>query len=318
MIEVLFEDEGMLAVNKPSGLLTQAPRGIDSLELRVKEYLAGKSGKPLKWLNNPKRKSKGNKLDAREIDHIAEEIKLDTGEIDHVAEEIKCGAGKIDHVTEEIKCGAGEIDRDSGAVLSCGIGGGGQENLLDFSMLYLGVPHRLDRPVSGVILFGKTSRTTHKLSEQFEERQIDKTYWGVVEGNVKDDSGTWIDYMRKVPNCPLAEIVLPIAPDAREAILNYTVLKRFKLNNQNFTHLEIKLETGRTHQIRLQSSHNGYPILGDATYHSTTPFGENFDNDRNRAIALHAHSITFTAPLSNKKINLTAQTPPLWNMLDLQ
>jgi RluA family pseudouridine synthase len=235
MIEVLFESDVILAVNKPSGLLTQAARGIDSLELRVKSYLCGKS----------------------------------------------------------------EIDTND-------------ENIF---RVYLGVPHRLDRPVSGVILFGKTSRATHRLSEQFENRQIDKTYWGVVSGAVNEDVGTWIDYMRKVPNCPIAEIVKPISPDAREAILHYKVLRQFNINGNPFTHLEIKLETGRMHQIRLQAATHGHPILGDATYNSTFPFGENFDNERCREIALHAHSISFKNPSSKEQLNLIAPTPQLWNNL---
>jgi 23S rRNA pseudouridine1911/1915/1917 synthase len=231
VIEILFENDIILAVNKPSGLLTQAVHGIDSLELRVKSYLAGRS-----------------------------DAGFDT----------------------------------------------------EIAGIYLGVPHRLDRPVSGVILFGKTKRATHRLSEQFENRKIDKIYWGIVSGTVDADEGTWIDYMRKVPNRPIAEIIQPINPDAREAILHYKVLKRFKINNNSFTHLEIKLETGRMHQIRLQSATHGYPILGDATYNSTLPFGENFDNDRCREIALHARSITFQNSITHEQINLIAPTPQLW------
>ena len=134
---------------------------------------------------------------------------------------------------------------------------------------YLGIPHRLDRPVSGVILFGKNARTTHRISRQFEERLIDKTYWAMVEGQLTEESGTWIDYMRKVPNQPIAEIVPPINPDAREAVLHFTVLRRLT----DCTLLEMRLETGRMHQIRLQASAHGHPILGDAMYGSERPFG---------------------------------------------
>jgi RluA family pseudouridine synthase len=235
VLDILFESDAMLAVNKPSGLLTQAAHGIDSLELRVKSYLSGKS----------------------------------------------------------------DSDIREGGV----------------SGIYLGVPHRLDRPVSGVILFGKTSRATHRLSEQFENRQIDKTYWGVVSGKVVENEGTWIDYMRKIPNRPVAEIVQPINPDAREAILHYKIIKQFDLNNHPFTHLEIKLETGRMHQIRLQCATHGHSILGDATYNSTFPFGENFNDDRCREIALHARSISFNNPTTREQINLTAPLPQLWNLL---
>jgi RluA family pseudouridine synthase len=227
--EILYEEGPCLAVNKPAGLLTQAPRGIDSLEFRVKAYLMETEGR-------------------------------------------------------------------------------GENG-------YLGIPHRLDRPVSGVILFGKHSRATHRLSEQFEKRQIEKTYWAVVEGLVQPDNGTWIDYVRKIPNKPLAEIIAPIHPDAREAILHYSVLNRFTFQNKTFCHLKIKLETGRMHQIRLQSSVHGYPILGDAAYGSTIPFGEHFDNERCREIALHARSISFRDPMTQSPVHLTAPLPPHWNPL---
>ncbi|MDR2117250.1 MAG: RluA family pseudouridine synthase [Planctomycetaceae bacterium] len=226
--EILYEEAAYLAVNKPAGLLTQAPQGIDSLESRVKAYLLEK-----------------------------------------------------------------EKERQN----------------------YLGVPHRLDRPVSGVILFGKYSRATRYLSEQFEKRQIDKTYWAVVEGTVQPQTGTWIDFMRKVPDKPLAEIVAPIKPDAREAILHYVVLGYFELGGRAATHLEIKLETGRMHQIRLQCSTHNHPILGDATYGSDIPFGDHFAEERCREIALHARSIVFLAPTTRHPVNLIAPLPTLWNKI---
>ena len=214
-MDILYEEGPCLVVNKPSGLLTQAPPGIDSLERQVKNYLGSD---------------------------------------------------------------------------------------------YLGVPHRLDRPVSGAILFGKNSRTTHRLSEQFEKRQIDKTYWAIVEGHLAEESGTWIDYMRKIPNRPVAEIVPPINPDAREAILHFTVLQRFV----GSTMLEIRLETGRMHQIRLQFSAHGHPVLGDAMYGSQRPFGEQFDDERRRAIALHARSLKFVQPTSKESVELLAPLPVVW------
>lgn len=229
-LSILYEEGPCLAINKPGGLLTQAPRGIDSLEFRVKEYLMQTEGR-------------------------------------------------------------------------------GENG-------YLGVPHRLDRPVSGVILFGKHSRATRRLSEQFENRQIDKTYWAVVEGSVETDRGTWVDYVRKIPNKALAEIVPPINPDAREAILHYTVLDRFEFRSRPFSRLEIKLETGRMHQIRLQASVHGHPILGDATYGSTIPFGDHFEDERRREIALHSRSIAFLHPMSKEAVELTAPLPELWSVFE--
>ncbi|GHT35704.1 RNA pseudouridine synthase [Planctomycetales bacterium] len=228
MIDILYEQGTVLAVNKPSGLLTQAPPGIDSLEQRVKEYLTQTS-----------------------------------------------------------------------------------ENTVS----YLGVPHRLDRPVSGVILFGKNKRTTHRLSEQFESRLIDKTYWAVVSGLIREKEGTLRDYIRKVPDKALAEVVPPIQPDAREAVLHFKTLQHFDLEAKNFSLLEIKLETGRMHQIRLQLSVFGFPILGDATYGSDIPFGEHFNDERQREIALHSRSISFCDPNTKETVILTAAPPALWNKI---
>ena len=216
LIDILYEEGFCLAVNKPSGLLTQALPGIDSLERRVKDY----------WESE-----------------------------------------------------------------------------------YLGVPHRLDRPVSGVVLFGKNSRTTHRISQQFEERQIDKTYWAIVEGSLAEESGTWIDYMRKIPNRPVAEIIPPINPDAREAVLHFSVLRRLA----GCTVLEIRLETGRMHQIRLQAAAHGHPILGDAMYGSGRPFGEPFDDERLRAVALHARFLKFVHPTSRQSVEVFAPLPPAWD-----
>ncbi|MDO5580129.1 MAG: RluA family pseudouridine synthase [Planctomycetia bacterium] len=173
---------------------------------------------------------------------------------------------------------------------------------------YLGIPHRLDRPASGVILFTKNSRAANKLCEQFQERSVEKYYWALVGGVIEEDQGTWNDYMRKIPGRAEAEILSPMHPDAREAILHFEVLRRF----DQFTWLKIHLETGRTHQIRLQCGSRGFPLLGDALYGSSIPFGEQFEDERLRAIALHAHEISFVHPQTKEKIHLTAPVSPTW------
>ncbi|MGC4002151.1 MAG: RNA pseudouridine synthase [Pirellulales bacterium] len=91
---------------------------------------------------------------------------------------------------------------------------------------YLGVPHRLDRPVSGVILFAPTPRAARKLARQFEKRSIAKTYWAAVQSVPDPPEGTWRDLMRKIPDEPRAEIVSPNLPDAREAVLHYRTIGR--------------------------------------------------------------------------------------------
>lgn len=173
---------------------------------------------------------------------------------------------------------------------------------------YLGLPHRLDRPASGILMFAKHVRAARKLSTQFEERTITKKYWALVSGIVPEDKGVWYDYMRKIPGRAEAEILQPIHPDAREAILQYKVLARL----ENVTWLEIQLETGRTHQIRLQCSSRGFPLLGDELYGSQIPFGEQYEDGRERAIALHAREITFVDFVTKSETTVRAPLYAPW------
>ena len=226
--DILYEEGPVLAVNKESGILTQAPEGIDSLEYRVKSFLIRREEKP----------------------------------------------GKC----------------------------------------YLGIPHRLDRPASGVIVFAKHVRAAHRLSEQFQSRLVEKKYWVLVAGAIPEENGEWTDYMRKIPGRAEAELIEPIHPDAREAVLKYRVLHRLTLPEiGDVTHLEVELETGRTHQIRLQTSSRGFPILGDAQYGSKCAFGEQHEDDRLNAIALHSRRISFAHPMTREQVTLTARLPEVWN-----
>ena len=135
---ILYEVGPCLVVNKPPGLLTQAPPGIDSLELRIKTFLKLRDDRP----------------------------------------------GRV----------------------------------------YLGVPHRLDRPASGALVFAKHARAARRLSEQFEGRLVRKLYWACVEGQVTPAEGAWQDYLRKIPDRPRAEVVPPEHPEGRDAVLRYRTL----------------------------------------------------------------------------------------------
>lgn len=173
---------------------------------------------------------------------------------------------------------------------------------------YLGLPHRLDRPASGLLVFAKHVRAARRLSDQFQERSVTKKYWALVSGIVKEDAGEWRDYMRKIPGRAEAEIISPIKPDAREAILHFRVVERFN----SFTWLEIELETGRTHQIRLQCSTRGFPLLGDELYGSQVPFGPQYEDGRERAIALHSREMTFVDFVSKTRVTLIAPLYSPW------
>lgn len=173
---------------------------------------------------------------------------------------------------------------------------------------HLGVVHRLDRPASGALLLGLAPTATRELSRQVERRQVRKLYWALVGGAPAPAAGAWSDHVRKVPDEPRAETVAADHPDARLATLSYRTLR----SGAGFTWLEIELETGRTHQIRLQAASRGHPVLGDAQYGSATPFGEQHEDVRLRAIALHARRLGFRDPVTGGEVEVVAEPPGAW------
>jgi 23S rRNA pseudouridine1911/1915/1917 synthase len=176
------------------------------------------------------------------------------------------------------------------------------------SPVYLGVPHRLDRPASGVIVFAKTRRAARRISEQFEGRLVAKTYWALVEGVVEPDAAEWIDHLKKIDGEPRTVVVDATDLGGRIAILKYRALRRLP----GRTLLEIELETGRTHQIRVQCARRGHPLLGDELYGSREPFGPWNDDERQRLIALHARSLSFRHPTTREPVTFVAPLPPPW------
>lgn len=166
--------------------------------------------------------------------------------------------------------------------------------------VYLGIPHRLDRPVTGVVLFARNTRAAQRLAEQFAARQVRKVYWAIVEGDVQPEEGVWEDWLRKVPDSPRAERVSRETTGAKRAVLRY----RRRFATSIGTLLEIELETGRTHQIRVQAASRGWPVVGDTLYGATQQFGE--------TIALHARSLTFSHPIRYESITVTAPLPEAW------
>lgn len=179
--------------------------------------------------------------------------------------------------------------------------------------VYLGMPHRLDRPVSGALLVARHVRACRRLSEQFEDRTIRKVYWAAVSGNVAPSEGRWLDWLRKVPGQAQVEVVDRDHPEGQSAILNYRTLGTFAAG----TWLEIELETGRTHQIRVQAASRGWPILGDAQYGSLLAFGPQLDDPRARAIALHGRALEFRHPMTKEPQRVLAPLPQSWRELQL-
>jgi RluA family pseudouridine synthase len=223
-ISVLFDQKKCFVVNKPGGLLTQAPPGIDSMELRTKRLF--KSYQPE----------------------------------------------------------------------------GSQKKI------YVGVPHRLDRPVSGAILLCKNKQTTKEISRQFQNREVRKVYWAVVQGELSSAQGTWTDTMRKISGQAKSELVAADHENAQYAELDLEVLGAAN----GLSWIRIELKTGRTHQIRLQTSSRGHAILGDHLYESQADFGPDTMDLRARWISLHARHLEFTIPETGKRAEITAPLPEWW------
>jgi len=174
--------------------------------------------------------------------------------------------------------------------------------------VYLGIPHRLDRPVSGVVLFARNTKAARRLAEQFQQHQVRKVYWAVVDGEGMPDEGTWEDWLRKRAEEARSEVVGPDEPMARNAVLSYRRLR----GGPSWSLLEIEPRTGRMHQIRVQAATRGWPVRGDVMYGSRQPFGPPAELPRDRVIALHGHSLTFLHPIRYEPVTVTAPLPPAW------
>jgi 23S rRNA pseudouridine1911/1915/1917 synthase len=170
--------------------------------------------------------------------------------------------------------------------------------------VYLGVVHRLDRPTSGVIIFARTSKALERLNKMLREKKINKTYWAIVKGCPKKEKDTLINFLKKNPKKNKSSVYQHEISGAKRAVLHYQVIQKL----DNYTLLEIDLETGRHHQIRAQLSAIGFPIKGDLKY------GFNRSN-KDGSIHLHARKIEFIHPVSKVQISLIAPTPNdvIWN-----
>jgi 23S rRNA pseudouridine1911/1915/1917 synthase len=166
--------------------------------------------------------------------------------------------------------------------------------------VFLGIVHRLDRPVSGVLLFARTSKAAARLSEQFRSGTVEKIYWAVVEGELEKTAGSLDDWLRKNERAGRVEVVEPQAQGARQALLHY----HRRAVHGGLTWLEVRPQTGRTHQLRVQLAHHGHPVYGDARYGAIHTFG--------KAIALHARALTFLHPITYEPVTLTAGVPQQW------
>jgi 23S rRNA pseudouridine1911/1915/1917 synthase len=162
--------------------------------------------------------------------------------------------------------------------------------------VFLGLVHRIDRPVSGVVLFARTSKSASRLSEQWRRRSIIKVYWALVHGKMGSPSGTLRAYLEK------GEKVVSLANDKRrgsqEAVLSYRTLRL----RRKVSLLEVRLHTGRKHQIRSQLAAEGCPIVGDVKYGAP-------ESREDGTICLIAKSLTFMHPTRPETVHIEAATP---------
>ncbi len=172
--------------------------------------------------------------------------------------------------------------------------------------VYLGVVSRLDAPVTGVVLFARTSKAAARLTEQFRSHAVEKVYWAVVEGVVESAAGSLVDWLGQDERHRRMHIVGATLPGAREARLSY---RRLSLIQDN-SWLEVELQTGRKHQIRLQLAHHGHPVVGDRKYESRVPFAA--------GIALHARRLVISHPTTGARLEFEAPPPAAWRQFAIR
>ncbi len=166
--------------------------------------------------------------------------------------------------------------------------------------VFLGVVHRLDKPTSGVLLFARTSKAASRLAAQFRQGGIDKVYWAIVEGEVPQAAGSLDDWLQRDRASGITRVVEPHEPGARQALLHY----QRRGNHAGLCWVEVRPQTGRRHQLRVQLAHHGFPIVGDRKYGAVQRFAP--------GIALHARALTFLHPTRHEPITLTADLPRTW------
>ena len=174
--------------------------------------------------------------------------------------------------------------------------------------VFLGVTHRLDRPVSGLVIFAKTSKALTRLNEMFRAGEVKKTYWAVVKNAPKESEGELVHFLVRNEKQNKSYAYDKEVPNSKKAVLDYRLIGR----SDNYFYLLVDLKTGRHHQIRCQLAKMGCPIKGDLKYGSprSNPDG---------SICLHARRVRFVHPVSKELIELKAPLPEgnLWKGFEL-
>lgn len=172
--------------------------------------------------------------------------------------------------------------------------------------VFIGVTHRLDRPVSGLVVFAKTSKALSRLNEMFKNSEVKKTYWAIVKQPPAETEGELVNYLVRNEKQNKSYAYDTEKPGSKKAILHYRLIAR----SDNYSLLEVDLKTGRHHQIRCQLAKMGCPIKGDLKYGfpRSNPDG---------SICLHARRVRFVHPVSKELIDVVAPVPSdnLWRSL---
>ena len=169
--------------------------------------------------------------------------------------------------------------------------------------VFIGVTHRLDRPVSGLVVFAKTSKALSRLNAMFQTKEVKKTYWAIVTAAPPQEEGELMHYLVRNEKQNKSYAYDRERPESKRAILHYRLLA----HSERYWLLEVDLQTGRHHQIRCQLAKMGCPIKGDLKYGAPR-------SNPDTSICLHARQLRFIHPASKEMINLTAPLPDgnLW------
>jgi len=162
--------------------------------------------------------------------------------------------------------------------------------------VFLGTIHRLDRPTSGVVLYARTSKALARMNEQFRNKEVQKTYWAVVDNPPPDTSGTLDNFLQK--NEKQNKSFVTKNKEGKHAVLDFKLLKKL----DNFYHLEVKPQTGRHHQIRVQLANIGCIVKGDLKYGAKR-------SNKDASIHLLAQKLEFVHPVTKEPISITAPAP---------
>lgn len=173
--------------------------------------------------------------------------------------------------------------------------------------VYLGLPHRLDQPVSGAVIFSRTSKSLARLNQMLQDHEITKIYWAIVKNRPQADEGTLIHFMSRNREKNKSYAFVSPRKDSQRAELKYKLIA----SSEHYHLLEVELLTGRHHQIRSQLSISGCPIKGDLKYGAPRP-------NEDASIHLHARKLMFAHPVSGETLNIIAPVPPdpLWQYFE--